>query len=33
MRKYLKIIFSETREKIENFNIKYVVFREELDLL
>ena len=24
---------SETREKIENFDIKYVIFREEWDLL
>ena len=28
-----KIIFSETTEKEENFDIKYVIFREELDLL
>ena len=28
-----KIIYSETREKMENFGIKYVVFRYELDLL
>ena len=29
----MKIIFSETREKMENFDIKYVIFRKELDLL
>ena len=29
----MKIIFSKTREKMENFDIKYVIFREELDLL
>ena len=29
----MKIIFSETRKKVENFNIKSVIFREELDLL
>ena len=33
MVKYYKIIYSKTREKMENFNIKYVIFREELDLL
>ena len=27
------VIFSETREKMENFGIKYMTFREELDLL
>ena len=29
----MKIIFLETREKMENFDIKYVIFREELYLL
>ena len=29
----MKIIFLETREKEENFNIKIMIFREELDLL
>ena len=29
----MKIIFSETRDKEENFDTKYVIFREELDLL
>ena len=29
----MKIIYSETREKIENFDIKFVIFSEELDLL
>ena len=29
----MKVIFSETTEKIENFDIKYVIFGEELDLL
>ena len=29
----MKIIFSETREKEKNFDIKYVTLREELDLL
>ena len=29
----MKIIFLETREKKENFDIKIVIFREELDLL
>ena len=29
----MKIIYSETREKIENFDIKCVIFRKELDLL
>ena len=33
MRKYYKNIFSKTREKIENFDIKCVTFREELDLI
>ena len=28
-----KIIYSETREKMENFDVKYVIFIEELDLL
>ena len=28
-----KLYFSKNREKIENFDIKYVIFREELDLL
>ena len=29
----MKIIFLETREKEENFDIKIVILREELDLL
>ena len=29
----MKIIFLETREKEENFDIKFMIFREELDLL
>ena len=29
----MKIIFLEAREKEENLDIKYVIFREELDLL
>ena len=29
----MKIIYSETREKIRNFDIKFVIFLEELDLL
>ena len=29
----MKIIFLETREKIEIFFIKFVIFRQELDLL
>ena len=29
----MKTIFLETREKNENFDIKFVIFREELDLL
>ena len=29
----MKIIFSETREKEENFDRNIVIFREELDLL
>ena len=29
----MKIIFLETREKEENFDIKIVIFREELALL
>ena len=28
-----KIIYSETRDKMENFDIKYMIFLEELDLL
>ena len=32
MRKYYEL-FSETREKEENSDIKYGIFREELDLL
>ena len=28
-----KTIFLETREKMENFDIKYVIFSEEFDLL
>ena len=30
---YKNYVFPETREKLENFDIKYVIFREELDLL
>ena len=33
MVKFSKIIYSETREKMENFDIKYMIFGEELDLL
>ena len=29
----MKIIFSETREKEENFDLKIMIFREGLDLL
>ena len=29
----MKIIFLETREKDENFDIKIVIFRAQLDLL
>ena len=29
----MKIIFLETREKEENFDIKIVIFREQLDLM
>ena len=29
----MKIILLETREKEENFDIKILIFREELDLL
>ena len=29
----MKVIFSETREKEENFDIEIMIFREELDLL
>ena len=29
----MKIIFSETREKMENFDIKFLIYREELDLV
>ena len=29
----MKIIYSETREKEKNLDIKIVIFREELDLL
>ena len=29
----MKIIFLKTREKMENFVIKYVIFGAELDLL
>ena len=29
----MKIIFSKLREKEENFDIRIVIFREELDLL
>ena len=29
----MKSISSKTREKMENFDIKCVIFREELDLL
>ena len=28
-----KIIYSETREKMEILDIEFVIFREELDLL
>ena len=31
--KILQKLYSETREKMENYDIKYVIFREELDLL
>ena len=31
--KYYKNKFLETREKMENFDIKFMTFREELDLL
>ena len=33
MRNITKIIFSENREKEDNFNIKIMIFTEELDLL
>ena len=29
----MKIIYLETREKIEFIDIKFVIFREEMDLL
>ena len=29
----MKIIYLETREKIENFDIEFVIFKEEFDLL
>ena len=29
----MKKIYSETREKMKNFDIKYMILREELDLL
>ena len=29
----MKILFSETTEKEDNFDIKIIIFREELDLL
>ena len=29
----MKIKYSETREKMENFDIKFMIFIEELDLL
>ena len=29
----MKIMFSETKEKIENFDINFMIFRQELDLL
>ena len=29
----MKIICIETREKMENFDVKFVVFRQKLDLL
>ena len=29
----MKIIYSETREKMKIIDIKFVIFREELDLL
>ena len=28
-----KYIFSKNREKIKNFDIKFMIFRQELDLL
>ena len=28
-----KLYFLETREKIENFDIEFLIFRQELDLL
>ena len=28
-----KMIFIETREKIENFDIKFMIFRREFDFL
>ena len=31
--KYYKIIYSETIEKMEIIDIKFLIFREELDLL
>ena len=29
----MNFIYSETKEKMKNFDIKYIIFREELDLL
>ena len=29
----MKIIFLETRQKKENYDIKFMIFRQELDLL
>ena len=29
----MKVIYSETREKLEVIDIKFVIFQEELDLL
>ena len=29
----MKIIYSKTKEKMENFEIELVIFKEELDLL
>ena len=29
----MKIIFLENREKMKNFDVKFMIFRQELDLL
>ena len=29
----MKIMFSKTKEKIENFDVNFMIFRQELDLL